>query len=1565
MAAGFAAEEKAPTALEKVYEGYDPAFSRENRQRMTSGPEAAALKESLRFSTQPNYLNMADVAVDAQVRPLVEKANELVGKQQYRKATELYRKVLQEYGDDLYRIADEGVFIPAALYVQQRILTYPQKELAYYRVVYDPVAKEIYDRAVKRYSIFDYKELVKRHLATSYGDDALFALGNFGVDGGRYDEARRCYEQLLAWHGPKDEDSDDVKLDRDQVWVRLAMCYKYLGEDASFQQAVSKVENRNETTVAKLMAQLERFRYDAFTVHQREGKLSPRYDSLDDRSLSEPMPYGFTANRGEWTAPLGSRSWGDEPEARPWVTATDVIYKDLNVLYSRSLLTGEANWVFGPGGSSFDWERYTTNVWARWYVEYYPRQSILVHEGVVMAGMFVYGPSLAAVDEYTGRSLWSKGPMAAATEDEWLDRYQAAPAAGRGMVVAPVVHDDIRGLSHISSTAELAAFETRTGKPLWRTSLARIAPLRITQSRYPRKIRIFSTSPVVKDNVVYHVTNAGTVAAVDAQTGEIRWLTRYPQDQRALDNLVTPGERWYNDAPLVRGHRLYVTPVDSDYLLCLDTETGSVLWSAPSTGDATWHERDGRQRKTPQVRSMVGFTADGLLCLRDRDVVFLDAETGKLAWHYGFCGWGWLKRNEGNDANAYSLEKDKKPPKGLSAGITGEGEDFWYEYGRVWAPPTLTRDGKMYLSMQTIRGDPFPCAGPFVSEFRLDLKERAVTAQRRWYDVAAFIGDTQPHAPPVAKRVVNEEPEAFYPASRMTFTRWGVPFELDVRHDRIVARYDRKKLEDFFAAATSSDLSALFAKAEVARKKGEAVESIRLYESCKERLPSEENDIRCNINLRLYPLYMKVAQWDYQSGNLEGVETACKKMGASASNPSQEIRSLLAYAELHERRGNLEQAAGVLQNAARHYWREPLITSSLETGNRAELTATAEKALANLLGEVPAVYGAEARKLADREKARLADYFLSVADLGDDRVVETRSLVAQRLQALTRQAPEAFRKRYEELAASDLKAAGTWDVGERLLWCWPGTAAGREKLAELHRKAAEAKGADKVSQAWRLDDLGAACALKPEDAKPPPGPTAPAQTPGDGWTATEQENGEPEIVRLVLPQRNGTEATAHLLFAGGRRKSAYGNRFTVGCWDMKAGQKLWESQIILLHGKTMGEEGYETGFEEIWLRGELAIVHGRYDVIALRWSQGQDMSEGGKKEKKWHFRVPLGFEIQSVGMQGPLVVLCGRSGTLALLAETGDIVWDAQEDGEYYAGPFFHGEVVLTVRSSPAGASFRRVGSGRLLSWLRLPGLSTNRKHPLYMADAGAANSVAAQAAEAYPVAFGDGKLAVTDGRSYHLVDVQRMELDWSVAATKLDPTTDPAYRMWINGGRLLVLKPYYMVLENAVLDLSSGEMLWRRREGGQKAEEKLKKSAGKIAKEDGKEVTGLILGSMVFLGGKAYGIRYEMGSAVVSLVGMDPATGNEVMRIEQKGYTEPEAYVEASASKDCVAVRVQDGNRFEVWQVDVAAQKLVQKLSMEGYGRLGEYGEASAVWQGPYLAVWTHEKRKHSVPNR
>jgi outer membrane protein assembly factor BamB len=414
---------------------------------------------------------------------------------------------------------------------------------------------------------------------------------------------------------------------------------------------------------------------------------------------------------------------------------------------------------------------------------------------------------------------------------------------------------------------------------------------------------------------------------------------------------------------------------------------------------------------------------------------------------------------------------------------------------------------------------------------------------------------------------------------------------------------------------------------------------------------------------------------------------------------------------------------------------------------------------------------------------------------------------------------------------------------------------------------------------------------------------------------------------------------------------------------MRENRRLWESRELLLHGRTAGTEGYEVGFEEVFLHGELALVHGQYDVIALGWGEGTDLDGRGRKDKRWHFRVPVGFAIQAAKLCGDVLVLCGRGSTVAISARTGEILWDEPEAGEFYAGPYADGEVVLTVRKSPAEVSFRKVGSGRLLSRLRLPGLSTNRKHPVYASEGAEVDPAAAQSVEAYPVGFGQGVLALTDGLNYHVVDVRRREIRWSRAASKLDPSQDAAYRLWVDGGRLLALKPYYAVLENAVFDLDSGEMLWRRREGGAKVEKRLKEYAAADAAEGGKAAVGLVLSSMQFVDGTVYGIRYRMGSTDVDLVGMDPGSGNELMSVKRGGYESPEAYVEPSWSKDCVVVRIQDGNRFELWQVDVKQKKIVQRMQLEGYGRLGEYGDVSAVWQGPHLALWSFETRKFTTP--
>jgi outer membrane protein assembly factor BamB len=287
--------------------------------------------------------------------------------------------------------------------------------------------------------------------------------------------------------------------------------------------------------------------------------------------------------------------------------------------------------------------------------------------------------------------------------------------------------------------------------------------------------------------VVYHVTNAGLVAALEVRSGEVIWLTRYPQNIGILDNLRKLPSVWRNERPLLRGEKLYVTPVDSDHLLCLDRTTGKILWAVSRSVDSGQWESRRSGRRFPGVWHMAGFGADGTLCLTGSDLVFLDPDTGKLVRTAGLQGF--LPRGKAgpSDGKMSALIR-KKAPKGLEPAINSEGTDFWWHLGRIMCPPTLTANGKVYFSMQQTGR-----RGRFNSEFVYDLKSASIERQRRWFG-PEFLKSLRGLS--VMKRPVNEAPEAFDPAMRMVFEREAVPFEIDVTCRHIVVRFGKKETKE-------------------------------------------------------------------------------------------------------------------------------------------------------------------------------------------------------------------------------------------------------------------------------------------------------------------------------------------------------------------------------------------------------------------------------------------------------------------------------------------------------------------------------------------------------------------------------------------------------------------------------------------------------------------------------------------------------------------------------------------------------------------------------------------------
>ena len=211
----------------------------------------------------------------------------------------------------------------------------------------------------------------------------------------------------------------------------------------------------------------------------------------------------------------------------------------------------------------------------------------LVVDGV----MYVTEPpnTVAAIDTRTGRPYWIyQYPMPETT-------YVCCGNVNRGLAIL--------GNTLFLGTldAHLLALDAATGRKKWDTKVA----------EYTHGYGVTVAPLVVKDKVIVGPAGgergiAGFLAAYDAQTGREVWkfnTTAHPGE---------PGnETWAGDSWKTGGGSVWVT---GSY----DAETNLVYWGTGNPGP-DWN---------PSVRVGANLYTDS--------VVALDADTGKLKWHYQF-----------------------------------------------------------------------------------------------------------------------------------------------------------------------------------------------------------------------------------------------------------------------------------------------------------------------------------------------------------------------------------------------------------------------------------------------------------------------------------------------------------------------------------------------------------------------------------------------------------------------------------------------------------------------------------------------------------------------------------------------------------------------------------------------------------------------------------------------------------------------------------------------------------------------------------------------------------------
>jgi outer membrane protein assembly factor BamB len=214
------------------------------------------------------------------------------------------------------------------------------------------------------------------------------------------------------------------------------------------------------------------------------------------------------------------------------------------------------------------------------------------------------GPAaLRALALETGELLWDTDAPESSLEDLLPDArlnfwFAGAPVVrGRRLYAALVTHAPQR-------QCMMLCLEAPTGRPLWCTRVASAPP-----GRGPLAVPAFDE----REGTLVVSTGFGAVAALDAATGRIEWLVKYPRQ---------PDARTAVNAPLLTPSAALVLAQDAEELMAFDRWTGRRL-DLPRQASMDW----------PRVQYLLGAAGEWVVLggwknyawrLADGQVVELD-----------------------------------------------------------------------------------------------------------------------------------------------------------------------------------------------------------------------------------------------------------------------------------------------------------------------------------------------------------------------------------------------------------------------------------------------------------------------------------------------------------------------------------------------------------------------------------------------------------------------------------------------------------------------------------------------------------------------------------------------------------------------------------------------------------------------------------------------------------------------------------------------------------------------------------------------------------------------------
>lgn len=560
---------------------------------------------------------------------------------------------------------DGRLFRPVRRLCHELLASLPAVGIELYRANYEVSATELLDRAEAEGSVSRLEAVINRYFVTLAAGRAMVQLGDRLMHEGRYRAAVQVLRDLVELY-PAD---NRKRLGISDAWCgfKMVLCLRLAGEVGAAKELAGHVAEAHPDDTLRVLGELhavrdlpndELFAGEVEATRGRSGVgiaaswLSPATEALipmwqyrfrapdpyrepkasnddnrvriiDESGGTTLMPHAARYGGGTWVTFSPAAAKGGTPAAvflehfrlRLADASTGVMLKATDVVDEPP-----------PPRENHPRVRIAANDFALLRpVEDEERRYVVVgHKGKTTVSVEALRSSeLVAYERESLQVSW--------TSQSWLDGEDGLRDVT--FLAAPIVHGERLLLPSLRRGAyTLSCVDRSSGRPIWHT------PLHVGGSAYWKAPGV---PVVVQGGIAYVATNAGCVAAVDAFSGDLRWIRRYertdPLRGVKQKSAARQQQEWQFGAQfqqgelkgffpsdlIVRNGLVVLAAVDSELVLCVDGATGAPLWYV-----------DGVTRYAPYrpLRALVGATDDSLYVVSDRFLVCIDLAGGLVRW---------------------------------------------------------------------------------------------------------------------------------------------------------------------------------------------------------------------------------------------------------------------------------------------------------------------------------------------------------------------------------------------------------------------------------------------------------------------------------------------------------------------------------------------------------------------------------------------------------------------------------------------------------------------------------------------------------------------------------------------------------------------------------------------------------------------------------------------------------------------------------------------------------------------------------------------------------------------